>query len=195
MRASMRRLVWILCVAAMVVAATACGGDSGDGGDTGAGTTSTQATAAGGDDTTTTTQATTGDSGDRTVVVCSLVSTTEAEAWLGAGVVSDLAVGPTAPDPNGCTYTSADGNSYILLQVYDGEKYFGGPDNEELYPNAVVVPGLGEIGFTSDVVGSESYRSVHFLQNDWAVSVSDIAGGIPEDDLLAMAQVVSANLP
>lgn len=189
----MRRSIWMISVAAMVLIVAACGGDSGDGDDTGADTTTTQATTGGGDETTT--QAPAGTSGDRTVDVCSLVSTSEAEAWLGAGVVSDLAAGPTGPDPQGCTFTSADANAQILLQVYDGEKYFAGPDNAELHPNAVIVPGLGETGFTSNVIGSESNVSVHFLQNDWAVSVSDIAGGIPIDDLVAMAQLVSANLP
>lgn len=164
----MRFSVWVLG-GLLVLSVSACGGDSGpDGGNDG-----TQPSAS---------------SGDRTLDVCGLVSTSEAEAWLGGpGVEAGLAEGPTGPYPEGCTYKNADESAQILLQVYDGEKYFGGPDHE-LYPDSVIVPNLGEVGFTA---GS----SAHFLQNDWSVSVSSIAGGIPDEDLVAMAQLVSANLP
>ena len=165
----MRRLTWVIAVTAMVLLIAACGGDSGGNGGSGG-------TAAPG-----------GQSGDRTVDVCSLVSTAEAEVWLGPGVVSGMAEGPSGPYPEGCTYKSADGSAQILLGVYDGEKYFAGPDHQ-VYTDSVIVTGLGEIGFTAN-------RAAHFLQNDWAVSVSSIAGGVPDPDLVAMAQVVSANLP
>jgi hypothetical protein len=115
------------------------------------------------------------------------VSAAEVETWLGAGAVSGMAEGPTGPYPEGCTYKSADGSAQILLGVYDGEKYFAGPDHE-LYTDSVIVPGLGEIGFTAN-------SAAHFLQNNWTVAVSSIAGGIPDEDLVAMAQLVSANLP
>lgn len=75
----------------------------------------------------------------------------------------------------------------VLVQVYDGEKYFAQPDNE-IFTDSVIVPNLGEVGFTA---GS----AAHFLQNDWAVSVSSIAGGVPDADLVAMAQLISTNLP
>jgi hypothetical protein len=125
--------------------------------------------------------------GDRGLDRCSLVSAEEAEQWLGGPVN----VGPTEgidgePDLITCFYEAENSPNSILVQVYDGEIFFA----EEGSPSRT--------GETLDGLGDDAWieaGDINFLQNDWTVSVSLILGRVTDEDLLAMAELISSRLP
>lgn len=127
----------------------------------------------------------TGGQEGRSIEPCSLITAAEAEVWLGGPV--DPPAPYTGPDPEPtCVYKSPGAQTQILLQVYDGEVYYGG-DNLENHPDSQPIDvgdkGISEVG------------SVEFLQNDWTVSISRISGPVTEESLLAAALLVSSRLP
>ena len=116
---------------------------------------------------------------------CSLVTVEEAEDWLGAPVEAapseDL---DGTPDPVTCFFQGATGS--VLLQVRDGAVYFAEPGSPARLPQDVT--DLGEDAHMDN-------DSVRFLQNDWSVSVGQIAGVPDAGELLEMARLVSSRLP
>lgn len=116
---------------------------------------------------------------------CSLVTTQEAGQWIGAPVEAAPSEGVDGdPDPVTCLYEGT--SAKVLLQVYDGEVYFAEPGSAAR--TGETIEDLGEDAWMRD-------DKVAFLQNDWSVSLAQITGQVSADQLLEMAQVVSANLP
>jgi len=126
--------------------------------------------------------------GDRNLDRCSLITTAEAEQWLGAPVAEpEPAEGfDGEPDPVTCLYENEDDRMVILIQVYDGEVFFAEKGSASRIGETI--DGLGEDAFMGD-------GSVKFLQNDWSASVARISGLIPDEDLLEMAKLMSSRLP
>lgn len=123
--------------------------------------------------------------GDRGLDRCSLVTTAEAEQWLGSAVLAAPSEGfDGKPDPVTCLYEGS--NATVLVQVYDGAVYYA----EEGSPvrTGETLEGLGEDAWTKP-------GDVNFLQNDWTVSVSQIIGLLSDEDLLEMAEMISSRLP
>ncbi len=127
------------------------------------------------------------DGGGGEIDVCSLVTQAEATSFLGGP--ADPPAPTESPGSNGatCGYESSGAQTRILLQVYDGEKFYSG-DDSELHPDAGPIGGLGTKGYLEP-------GGIGFLQNDWAVFVSKISGPISDDTLLAFARLVSERLP
>jgi hypothetical protein len=125
--------------------------------------------------------------GDRDLDRCSLIDATEAEDWLGQPVAVAPAGGIDGePDPITCLYQSEQDNRSVLVQVYDGAVFFA------------EVGSAARTGETLDGLGEDAWATtgkVAFLQSDWSVSVAQISGLIPDDDLLEMAQLISSRLP
>lgn len=121
----------------------------------------------------------------REIDVCSLITVSEAEVWLGGPVEPPAPYDGPNPEPT-CVYKSTGAQTQILLQVYDGDKYYGG-DNAELHPDATPVA-VGEKGYAET-------GTVGFLQNGWTVSVSRTSGPVTDESLMAAAQTVSGRLP
>jgi hypothetical protein len=121
----------------------------------------------------------------RNIETCTLITVAEAEAWLGGPVEPPAPYDGPDPEPT-CVYRSAGAQTQILLQVYDGEQYYGG-DNSEIHPDAQPVD-VGETGYIEN-------GSVAFLQNDWSVSITRISGPVSDESLVAAARTVSSRLP
>lgn len=126
--------------------------------------------------------------GDRDLDRCSLVSAEEAEQWLDSSVIaapSDAFDGE--PDLVTCFYEVEEAPDSVLVQVYDGEVFFSEEGSET------------RVGETIDELGDDAYfdgDSVHFLQNDWSVSVSRILGiNVTDEELMEMAVLISSRLP
>lgn len=123
--------------------------------------------------------------GDTDLDRCSLITTDEAGQWIGAPVTAAPAEGIDGnPDPVTCLYEGADAT--VLVQVYEGEEYFAGPDSASRVGEDV--DGLGEDAFMDN-------DSVKFLQDGWAASVAQISGLVDTESLLEMAHLMSSRLP
>ena len=123
--------------------------------------------------------------GDRDLNRCSLITVEEAEDWLGAPVEAAPSQGLDGePSPVTCLYEGA--NGVVLVQARDGAVFHAEPGS----PTRVGqdVPGIGEDA-------SRDNDSVQFLQNEWSVSISQIAGLPNIDDLIEMARLVAERLP
>lgn len=116
---------------------------------------------------------------------CSLISVDEAGQWIGDPVTAAPAEGIDGkPDLVTCLYGGS--SARVLVQVYEGEEYFAGPDSSARVGQDV--DGLGEDAFMDS-------GSVKFLQDGWAASVSQISGLVDTDSLLEMAHLMSSRLP
>lgn len=156
----MRRASLVLVLAVLVAA---CGGDGGGGG-----------------------SAEGGGGGDRDFDRCSLMTAEEAEQWLGSPVDS---VGPSDMPVNSevtCSYQSTTNEKIVLLQVYDGEKYFAFAGSDVRGPDTIA--GLGEDAHTDG-------DSLSFLKDDFTVSISRIQGTITVAELEEIARLIESRLP
>lgn len=126
-----------------------------------------------------------GSGGGRTVEPCSLITVEEAGPWLGGPVDPPAPYDGPDPEPT-CIYASAGAQTRILLQVYDGEEYYGG-DNAELHPDAQPID-IGEKGYAES-------GTIGFVQNGWTVSITRISGPVTDESLASAARVVSSRLP
>jgi hypothetical protein len=125
--------------------------------------------------------------GDRGLDRCSLISETEAEAWLGGTVTAAPSEGfDGESDPVTCFYEADDSNKSILVQVYDGEVFFA--EEGSAARSGETIEGLGDDAW-------KGQGKVSFLQSDWTASVSLISGLIPDEDILEMAELMSSRLP
>ncbi|MGH8913879.1 MAG: hypothetical protein ACRDZM_05100 [Acidimicrobiia bacterium] len=126
--------------------------------------------------------------GDRNLDRCSLLTAAEAEQWLGAPVSEPApAEGIDGePDPVTCSYVNEEAVTSILIQVYDGDVFFA--EEGSASRTGETIEGLGEDAWMGD-------GSVSFLQNQWSASVARIAGQIPDEDLLEIAELMSSRLP
>lgn len=123
--------------------------------------------------------------GDTDLDRCSLVTTDEAEQWVGAPVTAAPSEGIDGnPDPVTCMYEGS--SAKVLAQVYEGEEYFAQPGSASRIGEDVA--GLGEDAFMDT-------DSVKFLQDGWATSVAQISGPVGTDSLLEMAHLISSRLP
>ncbi len=125
--------------------------------------------------------------GDRGLDRCSLVSEEEASAWLGGPVSAAPSDGfDGKPDPVTCLYEADGSPNTVFVQVYDGEVFFA--EVGSAARTGETVAGLGEDAWTAE-------GDVNFLQGGWTVSVSRIAGQVPDESLLEMAELISSRLP
>ena len=126
--------------------------------------------------------------GDRNLDRCSLISAAEAELWLGVPVSEPApAEGIDGePDHVTCRYDNEEDSNIILIQVYDGEIFFAKEGSDSR--TGETIEGLGEDAWIGD-------GSVRFLQNQWSASVARIAGQLPDEDLLEIAELMSSRLP
>jgi hypothetical protein len=126
--------------------------------------------------------------GDRNLDRCSLLTAAEAEQWLGAPVSEPAPAEGIdgAPDPVTCSYVNEEAVTSILIQVYDGDVFFA--EEGSASRTGETIEGLGEDAWMGD-------GSVSFLQNQWSASVARIAGQIPDEDLLEIAELMSSRLP
>lgn len=123
--------------------------------------------------------------GDTDLDRCSLITTDEAEQWIGVPVTAGPAEGFDGnPDPVTCLYEG--GAATVLVQVYEGEEFFAERGSASRIGEDV--DGLGEDAFTDG-------ESVRFLQDGWSASVARIIGLVDADSLLEMAQLMSSRLP
>jgi hypothetical protein len=126
-----------------------------------------------------------GSGGDRDFDRCSIMSAEEAAQWLGSPVVvgpSDVPVGAE----NTCRYRNDAAEMQVLIQIYDGEKYWAFPGSATRGPTDIA-----DLGEDAHADGD----SVSFLKNEFAASVSRIQGDIPAEDLEAIARLLEPRLP
>lgn len=125
--------------------------------------------------------------GDQDLDRCSLITNEEAGQWLGGTVSAGPSEGFDGdPDPVTCLYEADGSSNTVFVQVYDGEVFFAEPGSAAR--TGETLEGLGEDAWTAQ-------GDVNFLQADWTVSVSRIAGAVSDSDLLEMAQLISSRLP
>jgi hypothetical protein len=125
--------------------------------------------------------------GDQDLDRCSLVTTEEAEQWLGGTVSAAPAEGfDGEPDLVTCLYEAEGTPNVVFVQVYDGEVFFAEPGSAAR--TGETLEGLGDDAWTKA-------GDVNFLEDNWTVSVSQISGPVSDADLLEMAQLISSRLP
>lgn len=125
--------------------------------------------------------------GDRDLDRCSLISAQEAGQWFGGPVSAAPSDGVDGePDPVTCLYEAYGSPNSVFVQVYDGAVFFAEPGSAAR--TGETLEGLGEDAWTTE-------GDVNFLQDDWTVSVTRIAGQVPDAGLLEMAELISSRLP
>jgi hypothetical protein len=124
--------------------------------------------------------------GNRGLDRCSLITSEEAEDWLGPALYEPAPAEGIDGEPDLVTCRYENEKAIMLVQVYDGEEFYA----EEGSParTGETIEGLGEDAWLGD-------GDVNFLQDGWTVSASRIAGEIPDEDLIEIAQLMSSRLP
>lgn len=126
--------------------------------------------------------------GDQNLDRCSLITSGEAEQWIGAPIADPApAEGfDGEPDPVTCFYENPNTFASFLIQVYDGEVFFA--EEGSAARTGETIEGLGDDAWMGE-------GKVGFLQGNWSASVSRISGTMANEDILEAAEIMSSRLP